>query len=164
VIISTPDSAQVWIDGVSVGVTPYNFNSITTGLHKIIVKSEGYVERTMNVKTKAGLRLNVFVKLAKEGDQAPSDIPPSPTPEVIKAYVTIKDTPTGFLRMRTEPGTGGEEIAEVKPGEKYSYLDKDEKTGWYKIQYKDPAPGLPNGITGWVSNQYSTILEPNPTP
>lgn len=162
VIISTPDGSQVLIDGVSVGLTPYNFNSITTGAHKITIKSDGYTERNLNIKTVEGLRLTVFAKLAKDNGQASQEA--SPSPQAIKAYVIINDTPIGFLRMRTEPGTQGEEIAELKPGDKYPYLDKDEKTGWYKVQYKDPAPGLPNGITGWVSSQYSALSEPSPTP
>jgi hypothetical protein len=60
--------------------------------------------------------------------------------------------------MRTEPGLKGEEIAELKPGTKYLYLERDTQSGWNKIQYQDPAPGLPNGITGWVSGQYSQIV------
>ena len=89
-------------------------------------------------------------------DQLQPTATPSPTP-VPKTFVLILKTPTGFLRVRTLPGSGGEEIAEVKPGEKYRYLDTDEASGWYKIQYKEPVAGLPDGITGWVSNQYSQI-------
>ena len=66
----------------------------------------------------------------------------------------ILTTPTGFLRVRTSPGLGGEEIAQVPSGSRYPYLDEDVATGWVKIQYKDPAPGLPEGITGWVSGEY----------
>jgi len=157
VVISTPDNSQVFIDDFSVGFTPYNFNTITTGSHKITIKNAGYIERTVNIKTVEGLKLTFFAKLAK-GENITQDVAsPSATPQSAKGFVIIKDTPTGFLRMRTEPGSIGEEIAELKPGSKYAYLDRDEKSGWYKIQYKDPAPGLPNGITGWVSNQYSSI-------
>lgn len=159
VIISTPDNAQVWIDGTSQGFSPYSFNSITTGPHRITLKSIGYTDRTMNIKTLSGLKLTVYAKLAKSGDAAASPTP-TPTPQSgPKAYVLIGDTPTGFLRMRTEPGTKGEEIAELKSGQKYLYLEKDADSGWFRIQYQDPAPGLPNGIRGWVSNQYSKIID-----
>ena len=159
VVISTPDNAQVWIDGTSQGFAPYNFNSITTGPHRITVKSAGYADRNMNIKTIEGLKLTVFAKLAK-GDSISAS--PSPTPTPIpgpKRFVLISNTPTGFLRMRTEPDTKGEEIAELKTGQKYLYLETDTDSGWYKIQYQDPAPGLPNGITGWVSGQYSKIVD-----
>jgi hypothetical protein len=158
-VISNPDNAQVWIDGVSQGFTSFNFNNITTGPHRITVKNIGYKERSMNIRTLAGLKLNVYVKLAKGEDATP---PPSPTSTPQSGppkYVIIGNTSTGFLRMRTDPGNDGDEIAELKPGEKYLWLDTDSETGWHKIQYKEPAAGLPNGITGWVSNQYTTVRE-----
>lgn len=168
-IVSTPDNSQVSIDGVVQGFSPYSLSSVTPGSHKVAVESPGYEERTMNIKTQAGFRLTVYAKLAKSVPITASPSP-SPTPIVVsKTYVIIGQTPTGFLRMRTEPGTGGEEIAELKPGSKYTFLEGDITTGWYKIQYQDPMPGLPDGMTGWVSNQYSTIatesgIIANPSP
>lgn len=163
VVISSPDNAQVWIDGTSQGFTPYNFNSITTGPHKIMLKMAGHGERTLNIKTRAGLKLTAYIKLAESNGNDLSATP-TPTPQSgPKKYVVIGNTSTGFLRMRTEPGTNGEEIAELKPGQKYLWLDTDQETGWYKIQYIDPAPGLPNGVIGWISNQYSKIIEDSST-
>jgi hypothetical protein len=157
IVVSTPDNSQVSIDGEVQGFSPYSLSSITTSLHKISVESPGYTERTMSVKTQTGYKLTVFAKLA-ESQAAVQPPSPSPTPvATIKTYVLIGNTPTGFLRMRTQPGTGGEEIAELKPGSKYLFLEGDITSGWYKIQYEDPAPGLPDGISGWVSNQFSTI-------
>ncbi len=155
VVISTPDNSQVMIDGVAQGFSPYNLSSVTPGPHRITVKSPGFTERTMNIKTQEGYRLTVFAKLAKLAEPTPT---PSPSPQAAsKTYILIGDTPTGFLRMRTLPATNGEEIAELKTGSKYLFLAADAASGWFKIQYEDPAPGLPNGITGWVSNQYSSI-------
>lgn len=155
IVISTPDNSQVLIDGIAQGFTPFSLDSITSGSHQVTVKASGYTDRTMSVRTQLGYRLTVFAKLAK----APIIIPsPSPTPQpTTKTYVVIGDTPTGFLRMRTEPSTKGDDIAELKPGSKYLFLAADLDSGWYKIQYQDPAAGLPQGITGWVSNQYSQI-------
>jgi uncharacterized protein YgiM (DUF1202 family) len=104
----------------------------------------------MILKTQAGYRLSLFVKLAKATEPAAT---PSPAP-IIKTLVQILATPTGFLRVRTAPGTAGEEIAQVKPGSLYPFIDDDVATGWVEIQYEAPAPGLPNGIKGWVSGQY----------
>lgn len=155
VVISTPDNAQVTIDGVPKGFAPYKTEAIAPASHQITVKAPGYADRIMTISTKQGYRLTLFAKLAQTSSAADTESPsPTPVPKTT-AYVLIEDTPTGFLRVRTEPGTAGEEIAEVKPGEKYPYLQTDQATGWLKIQYQEPAPGLPDGITGWVSNQYA---------
>jgi len=159
VVISTPDNSQILIDGVVQGFSPYNLSSVTPGSHQITVKSQGFSDRTMSVKTQVGYRLTVFAKLAKAREVVPTPSP-IPTPGASsKSYVLIGDTPTGFLRMRSEATTSASPLAELKTGQKYLYLETDQTSGWYKIQYEDPAPGLPNGIVGWVSNQYSSIVK-----
>jgi hypothetical protein len=70
------------------------------------------------------------------------------TPE--KPYVIIKDTPTGFLRVRAEPTTQASESARVKPGEKYPLLDT--KNGWFQIS-------IDQSLKGWISGQYGTKVE-----
>jgi uncharacterized protein YgiM (DUF1202 family) len=119
------------------------------------VKSAGYQDRIMNISTLLGYQLTVFAKLAKSSSESAA-LAAAPTPAP-KTFVLILKTPTGFLRVRTLPGTAGEEIAQVKPGDKFPYLGTDEASGWYKIQYEGVQPGLPNGIIGWVSNQYAQI-------
>jgi len=155
IVISTPDNAQVSIDGVPKGFAPYKSSSISPAEHQITVKATGYTDRVMTVKIISGFRLNVFAKLAKV--KAPAATP-TPVP-VARTYIEILPTSTGFLRVRTAPGTAGEEIAQVNPGEKYLFLEEDAATGWYKIQYRDVVPGLPNGISGWVSNQFTKKVE-----
>lgn len=59
--------------------------------------------------------------------------------------VVILDTPTGWLRVRSGPGTTFVEVAKVNPGEKYEFLE--ESSGWYKIQFK-------GGKEGWVVGTY----------
>lgn len=160
IVITSPDNAQVSVDGTPRGFAPYKTTTVSPAAHQISVRAPGFIERTLTVNTKSGYQLTVFAKLAKGGEDTNASVIPTPSPAPIpKEYVEIEDTPTGFLRVRTEPGTAGEEIAEVKPGEKYPYLATDEATGWFKIQYQDPKPGLPGGITGWISNQYSKIIE-----
>jgi uncharacterized protein YgiM (DUF1202 family) len=157
VVVSSPDNAQVLIDGFVQGFTPYSLGSTTIGNHNITVNAPGYIDKSIGVKTRKGYKLTIFVKLAKSQEVAPSPSPSISSQTESKTYVVIGETPTGFLRMRTKPGTTGEEIAELTVGSKYLFIETDIPSGWYKIQYKDPAPGLPNGITGWVSNQYVQI-------
>lgn len=160
VVTSTPENAQVLLDGIPRGFTPYKTNSISASEHQITIKSPGFVDQTMNLKAVRGHKLMVFVKLATNVVPVES-VEKIATPSA-KLYVKILETPTGFLRMRTEPGTKGEEIAELKPGEKYPFLDEDPSSGWFKIQYREPKVGLPDGITGWISNRYSEKFEETP--
>ncbi len=67
-----------------------------------------------------------------------------------KPYVLIKDTPTGFLRVRLEPSTSASEAGRVNPGEKYSL--KDTKSGWYEIVFEGTK-------SGWISGQYAEKFE-----
>lgn len=63
--------------------------------------------------------------------------------------VKIEATPTGFLRVRSGPGTSYSEVVRVKPGEVYEFLE--EKSGWYKIKVSET-------ISGWVSTQFATKI------
>jgi hypothetical protein len=71
-------------------------------------------------------------------------------PNPVKPYVIIKETPTGFLRVRTEPTTQSSESARVNPGETYPYLDT--KNGWFQISVSE-------SLNGWISGQYGTKVE-----
>jgi hypothetical protein len=142
IVISIPENAQVSVDGLPKGFTPYKTNVIYPAEHQITVKSPGYSDHVITIKTQVGYRLSLFAKLAKITESEPIS---SPIPE-IKTYVEILKTPTGFLRVRTAPGAGG--------SDKYPYIGEDVATGWIEIQYEASAAGLPNGITGWVSGQY----------
>lgn len=63
-----------------------------------------------------------------------------------KVFVVVKDTPTGWLRVREEPSVAASESAKVNPGDKFELLE--EKSGWQKIEYIA-------GKFGWVSGQYT---------
>lgn len=163
IVISTPDNAQVSVDGVSRGFAPYKTSSISPAEHQITVRAAGFTDRIMTVNTKKGYRLVLFAKLAKASEESLATPTPAPTPQY---FVVILSTPTGYLRVRTQPGTFGEEIGQVNPGQKFLFLGTDSKTGWFEIQFEEPKPGLPNGIVGWVSNQFAKVVDAsgNPTP
>ncbi len=81
---------------------------------------------------------------------------PTPTPaaaqsaaELEPPYVTITETGTGWLRVRSEASSAGEEVARVDVGSSYPY--ESTLNGWYEIEY---APGE----TGWISGQYANII------
>lgn len=63
-----------------------------------------------------------------------------------KIVILIKETPTGWLRVRSEPSIDASESAKVNPGESYELVE--EKPNWYKILFNDEQEG-------WVAAQYS---------
>ncbi|MCK4588498.1 PEGA domain-containing protein [Candidatus Woesebacteria bacterium] len=159
-IVSLPNAAQISIDGATRGFAPYKTSSITPGEHKIVVSAPGYSERVLSIKTVEGFKLTVVVKLAPNGEEILEEEEEIEEPKQIE--VEILSTSTGFLRVRSEPSILGEEVGRVEPGEHYPYLDKDEDTGWLKIEYEE-------GKEGWVSGQYAKKMEeskeePSPSP
>lgn len=80
---------------------------------------------------------------------AGSKVTPSPV-SLKRPYVTIKNTPTGWLRVRAEASTSSAEVAKVNPGESYPLVS--EKSGWYQITYV-------LGKDGWISGQYAEKFE-----
>lgn len=175
-VTTNPDGATVLLDNETKGTTPQNIVRVSQGDHTLTVASPGFIPRTLKVKTTAGYKLVASLKLAlapgtasiTEATASPTIQPtisgtpklqPTPTkvssssatrPDPAKPFVIIKDTPTGYLRVRMEPSTVASEAARVNPGEKYSVLDT--KSGWYEISYD----GTNNG---WVSGQYVEKVE-----
>ena len=161
-IVSIPDSAQISIDGTQRAFAPYKTSLFAPGKHEIGIVAPNYLERSFEVRTLAGYKLTVVVKLAPTGETNQE----VPKEEIKVTMVEVLTTPTGFLRVRATPSAGGEVLAELKPGEKYRYLETDSATGWFKIEYL-PAQAGEKGKEGWVSNQYSKITEeatPTATP
>jgi len=170
-VISTPDQAVVKVDSEPKGFSPVLVENLSPGSHQLIVGTPGYEERTISAKTVAGYKLIVNVQLAQkiEGieEATPSaQLSPSPSPEASptpkttpkptgtppeKPYVLIKETPTGWLRVRMEPSASATEAAKVNPGEMFPYLN-EEKSGWYKIEYEE-------GKEGWVSGVYVELVK-----
>jgi hypothetical protein len=165
VAVSSPDSAQLTIDGLEKAFTPHKTSALTAGDHELKFTLQGYQDRVVKVKTHEGYKLTAVVKLAKSVSEigekdntatAEAEISKNST----KEQVEILSTPTGFLRVRSEASTQAEEVGQVNPGEKYDLLSIDNKTGWYQIDLK-------NGKKGWISNQYAKKLTAgtiSPTP
>jgi len=165
-LISDPDGALVHLDGEAKGFTPLTVEKIGEGDHQIVISKEGFVEKSIKAKAVTGFKLIVNAKLAQELYEVPvASLSGTPTPTVAdkkqitptpsdksqpaSGEVLIKETPTGWLRVRSGPSTTSTEVAKVNPGEKYPLLE--EKSGWYKIEYEEEK-------TGWISGQYASKL------
>lgn len=153
-VISVPDTAQVAIDGQVKGFTPFKTSSITVGKHTISVSFEGYKERAFDVQLREGYKLTAVIDLPKAKEVISEKEEDKKEEEVIEKQDVVKilSTSVGFLRVRSEPSTLGEEVGRVDPGETHEVLAKDEETGWYKIEYSE-------GEEGWISNEYAEIID-----
>lgn len=69
---------------------------------------------------------------------------PSVTPA--PGTILILDTPTGYLNVRENAGTGSKIVGKINPGDTFTPLD--EQNGWYEIKLSD-------GTVGWISGAYA---------
>lgn len=176
IVTASPDSASVILDALPQGFTPLLVSSVIPGDHEIVVTAPGFKDRQISAKAVAGYKLTINVKLAGQTQVAPEPTPtpepveeatpsptlkpkstpkpsPKPSPTAITGtYVTIKDTPTGFLRIRELPSTGSKELGKVYPGDKYKLLGT--KSTWYQIRVDLDATN-----SGWISSQYAEKSE-----
>jgi hypothetical protein len=150
-----PQGAMVLVDGNPVGVTPFSSQKITASEHEVQIQRQGFAKKTLRIRTVASYKLIINATLGTSSDsgdttQTPeiSSTPtPTPTPSTPAETVTILQTPTGFLRVRSEASLSGDEIGRVKPGETYPLIS--EQDGWFQIQLSD------GKTTGWVSGDYA---------
>ena len=150
-ISSIPDNSLVSIDGTDEGVTPLNLPSISASEHEVEIQKEGFAKKTIRVRAVDGYKLVLNVVLSA-GGSSEIEIAPSVSPTAVLTpipppnSITIKNTPTGFLRVRSTPSLAGTEIGRVTPGEVFEVLE--ENASWVKIKLKD-------GQEGWVSKTYT---------
>lgn len=162
IVVTIPDAAQLVIDEKDKVITPYKTSLILPGEHTLTISAEGFLERTIRVKTHLGYKLTIVVKLAKVSKPVDEEVSQTPEDLEEKEEKTIKEveiltTAVGFLRVRDKPSTLGKEVGRVDPGRRYPIVEIDEKTGWYKIEYEE-------GRFGWISNQYAREVDLTPTP
>ena len=178
-VVSVPDQAVVKMDGEPKGFAPVSIEDLNPGTYQVVVASTGYEERTIpSAKAVAGYKLIINVQLAKKiegiqeatesGERAEVELTPTtkvtpkltPSPKVTskpslippeKPYVKIKETSTGWLRVREEPSASATELAKVDPGEMFPYLN-EQKNGWLKIEYEKDKEG-------WVSGSYVELVK-----
>lgn len=141
-ITSTPTSATVEIDDKNYGLTPVLIKDIPSGEHTLMISAPGYLKRSIRAYLPPNLVLNLDVDLAITELNLGSQIS---LPEVSSDQGIVKNTPTGFLRVREKPSVNGKEVGRASPGDKVTILE--ELTSWYKIRTSD-------GVEGYVSGVY----------
>lgn len=140
-VISNPSEAEVEVDGKNVGKTPISIN-IQSGEHSILLSHSNYLKRSIKAILPENYNLTVSVDLAL----SEADLTTISAPVITQAAeVVVKQTPTGFLRVRDQASLNGKEISRVDVGEKLVLLE--ELDGWDKVR-------LPDGTEGFVSSTY----------
>lgn len=144
IVVSTPSEADVMIDGKGYGRTPIKFDDLPAGEHVFIVGRSNYLKRSIKAALVDAYRLSITVDLAlSEADLTKVNA----TPIEASKELVIKQTPTGFLRVRADATTNGAEIGRLNPGETVTLLE--ETPGWFKVRLKD-------GKEGYISSAYAT--------
>lgn len=174
-VVSTPPTATIAVDGKPQGFTPLSID-IAPGPHVFTFTSTGYQDKIVNAAAQEGYRLNISLTMATmepvptpTPTATPSATPTtSPTPTktttvtplpkqasssatVAKPYVEILDTPTGWLKVRSEGSVNASELAKVNPGDMFPFKESS-TSGWFKIEYL-------TGKFGYVSSQYSKLVK-----
>lgn len=179
-VTTVPDGATIILNDETKGVTPMTIAAVDPGDYSLTVSSPGFLSRTVKVKLTGGYKLNASVQLALSPQNtietdtpeatSGSDLNPEPSPspspdgqekdkeaspssdmpDPEKPYVVISSTPTGFLRVRSEPSVLSDEISRVEPGDKFTILDTEKD--WYKISYDGKNEG-------WISGQYADVVD-----
>ena len=161
-LVTDPPGAIVFLNNEEKGVAPLILQDVPVGEHELAVYLPGFFRRTKKIKIdKKGFRVQVSVKMAldkthktleeelkKAAIEATKEAELVKKEEVNTKTLTILDTPTGFLNVRAEPSVSGDKVAEVNPGEEYTYSEED--GGWYKIL-------LGGEENGWVHGDYVTL-------
>jgi hypothetical protein len=149
-IVTNPDGAPIAIDGDTKGNSPLAISTINPGDHTIAISSAGFAPRTLKVKTPAGYKLIVSVKLALSPADLSSSLNSSqsaestssalliPTPLKIKITPTIKPTPTS--KLNPTPTTDNSINFQ-------NIQIKDTPTGFLHVRF---SPGLDASISGQV--------------
>lgn len=143
-ISSNPGGAMVYIDGEIKNSTPCKIEGLESGDRKVSISFPGYKSLNLIVKVVKGYQLVIESKLEKEFKII--TLSPTPIPSTsLGLKILIKETETGYLKVRQEANSSATEIGRALPGEKYELIK--EENGWYKISFKNQE--------AWVSAKYA---------
>jgi hypothetical protein len=149
-----PETTQITINDSVKAFSPYTSLNLESGKHNLKISAPDYKDREVEISLEKGYRLKVFVKLAETDAVLSKEKEPeiSEKEDVTEFRIKILDTPTGYLRVRSQPSVSALEIGRVSPGEEYEYVGEDETNEWFEIVFED-------NKNGWVSSEYAERIE-----
>lgn len=151
-VMSDPSGATLSVDNEIKGFTPMKISNIGEGDKHLTITYPSHKNTDVFVKAVKEYQLVLEVILAKETVEIVDQIETKPEIELENKdlvetipKITIKETETGWLKVREASSSASKEIGRVNPGESYDLLLQ---TGeWTKIDLGDSK-------IGWVSSKY----------
>jgi len=171
-VISNPSNISIAVDKTPAGFSSRPLENVEPGDHTFDLSAPGYQDKRVPARVFAGQRLVINVTLASAPvipTPTPTATPsaaPTPTGKntsitplpkqatssaLLKPYVEILNTPTGWLRVRAKASADSDELAKVNPGDQFPYKDM-ETPGWYYIEYLTDK-------WGYVASQYAKLVK-----
>lgn len=141
-VISNPSGSDVEVDGRGVGKTPTFIGVLSSGEHEFLIGHTNYLKRSIKANLVDGYKLNLSVDLSLS---EPDLTKISTVPIQSSTQVVVKQTPTGFLRVRSQPSIDSTEVEKVAPGDTLTLLE--EIPNWDRVRLSD-------GKEGYVSSTY----------
>ncbi len=152
---TTPNKSTIMIDNEIKGMSPLKINDIGQGDKHITLNYPGHKTIDIFAKSLKGYQVVIEAVLAEETvNTTEIENEKVENPDLISTItqklVEIKETETGWLRVREKDSSVSKEVARVNPGETYPIIE--ETTDWYQID-------LGNNKNGWISSSYGEKVE-----
>lgn len=147
---TTPAKGTVVIDNEIKGLSPIRIADIGEGDKHLALSFPNHKTIDIFMKSVRQYQLVVDAVLPEENlviekDEEKTEDLDLTTDNTLTVKVKIKDTETGWLRVREASTSAAKEVGRVYPGEFYPVIE--EGIDWYKID-------LGNEKSGWISASY----------
>lgn len=151
-VVSTPQGANAYVDGVFYGITPALATGLEPGNHQVRISLSGFQDWIGTVFVTSGATTTVTQTL-HTGTTAPT---PSPTQSPATGSVMVSSTPSGaeVFMDNVYEGISPLTIASVQPGT-HTFLIK--QAGYADWQVSEP-------VQSGQTSQIAATLSPLPTP
>ena len=150
-----PNKSTITIDNEIKGMSPLRINDIGQGDKHVALSYPGRKTVDIFAKSLKGYQLIIEAVLIEDTvTEINNEEQKIENPDLVlttqQEIIKIKDTGTGWLRVRESGSLAAKEVDKVDSGSSYPLLE--EITGWYKIDLGD-------NKFGWVSTDYSEKSE-----
>lgn len=161
-ILSSPDGANVTLNGENKGTTPLVLKDLPADNFVLSVAASGFAARTVKVKTTAGYKLTASFQLATSGEVAVS---PSPSLEELPAG-TPKATPKASPKTSPSPSPKTSALPGASPTAKPAsspppkpYVEiLDTPTGFLRVR-EEPSTETGKEVSRVNPGEYYTLLD-----
>ena len=151
---TTPNKSTVTVDNEVKGLSPIRIADIGEGDKHLALSFPGHKTLDVFMKSLKEYQLVVDAVLVEDKVEVTQEEIKQENPDLasnpVTAKIKIKETETGWLRVRESSSSAAREIAKVNPGATYPMLE--ESRDWFKID-------LGNGQSGWISTTYGEKSE-----